>query len=133
MDKTILLASFVYIDKVDSFIDYLTTQFNIEKTKIFGFKLPSDDSKIVITFRITLIDGIQINLKDYFQNAVVIHKRGLALYTINALNELIKTKIGDNIGNIDMKTVKIDWAEYQEKLILVDNGELNLFDIKRVF
>lgn len=133
MDKTILLASFVYTDKVDSFIEYLGTQFSIQKPKIFGYSLLNDDSKIVITFKIILKDGKQINLKDYFQNAVMIHKRGEALYTINALNELIKTNIGSDIGNIDIKSVKVEWSQYQQKLILIDNGKLTLFDIKRIF
>lgn len=133
MDKTILLASFVHIDNVNTFIEYLSTQFDIEKDKVFGYKLISDDSQIVITFKIILKDGKQINLKDFFQNSVIIHKRGNALYTINALNELIKTKIDGDIGNIDMKSVKIDWVEYQGKLILIDNQKLSLFDIKRIF
>jgi len=133
MDKTILLASFVHTDKIDAFIEYLGTQFSIEKTKIFGYSLPSDDSKVVITFKLILKDGKQINLKDYFQNAVMIHKRGEALYTINALNELIKTNLGGDIGNVDIKSVKVEWSEYQQKLILVDNGKLTLFDIKRIF
>jgi len=133
MDKTILLASFVHIDNVNTFIEYLSTQFDIEKDKVFGYKLISDESQIVITFKIILKDGIQINLKDFFQNSVIIHKRGDALYTINALNELIKTKIDGDIGNIDMKSVKIDWVEYQGKLILIDNQKLSLFDIKRIF
>lgn len=133
MDKTILLASFVHIDNVNTFIGYLSTQFDIEKDKVFGYKLISDESQIVITFKIILKDGKQINLKDFFQNSVIIHKRGDALYTINALNELIKTKIDGDIGNIDMKSVKIDWVEYQGKLILIDNQKLSLFDIKRIF
>ncbi len=133
MDKTILLASFVHIDNVNTFIEYLSTQFDIEKDKVFGYKLISDDTQIVITFKIILKDGKQINLKDFFQNSVIIHKRGNALYTINALNELIKTKIDGDIGNIDMKSVKIDWVEYQGKLILIDNQKLSLFDIKRIF
>ena len=133
MDKTILLASFVYTDKISSFIEYLNEHFSIEKTKVFGYELFSDNSKVLITFKLTLKDGKQINLREHFQNSVIIHKRGEALYTINALNELIKSKIGDDVNNLDIKSVKLDWSKYQEKLILIDNGKLALFTIKRIF
>lgn len=133
MDKTILLASFIFPERLDWFTGYLESKFNITKNKIFGYKNLDDESKIIITFKLFVQDGKQVNLKELFPNAIMIHKRGEALYTINALNELVKTKVGDNIGNIDPKSVKIDWAEYQNKLILIDNKELSLLNIKRIF
>lgn len=129
MDKTILLASFIYTERLDEFIDYLESEFSITEDKVFKYKNLSDDSKIIVTFKITLKDGKPINFKEFFSNSVMIHKRGDALYTINALNELIKSKFGD----VDTKSVKVDWSEYQNKFILIDNKKLNLLDIKRIF
>lgn len=133
MDKTVLLASFIFPERLEWFTGYLETKFNISKTKVFGYKNLDDESKIIITFKLPIQDGKQLNLKELFPNAVMIHKRGEALYTINALNELIKTKVGDNIGNIDPKSVKIDWSEYQNKFILLDNKALAILNIKRFF
>ena len=45
----------------------------------------------------------------------VMHKKGRCLYTINALNELIK-KI--NHGNLDKEFI-IDWEEYQNKILFI--------------
>ena len=133
MDKTVLLASFIFPERLEWFTGYLETKFNISKTRVLGYKNLDDESKIIITFKLPIQDGKQLNLKELFPNAVMIHKRGEALYTINALNELIKTKVGDNIGNIDPKSVKIDWSEYQNKFILLDNKALAILNIKRFF
>lgn len=130
MDKTILLASFIYKEKLEWFINHLDTEFNIQKNRVFGYENLIDDNKIIITYKITLKDGQRLNLKESFPNAVIIHKRGDALYTINALNELIKIKFGDEI---DAKSVKINWSDYQNKFILLDNKKLTLLNIKRVF
>jgi hypothetical protein len=43
------------------------------------------------------------------------HKKGRCLYTINALNELIK-KI--NHGNLDKEFI-IDWEEHQNKILFI--------------
>jgi hypothetical protein len=68
-----------------------------------------------------------------FPSAVIIHKKGNAIYTINALNKLIEQLYPESIGNIDNKTIKIDWNEYQNKMILLNGEELTIFNINRVF
>ena len=133
MDKTLLLASFIFPERLDWFMSYLENKFNITKDKVFCYQNLDDESKFILTFRLIIPDGKHLNLKDLFPNAVIIHKKGNALYTINALNKLIETNSGESIGNIDYKSVKIDWSQYQDKLILVDNKELLFVNIKRVF
>jgi len=133
MDKTILLASFLFPERLEWFTKYLATDFNIPKEKVFGYKNLDDESKIIVTFKITIPEGKHINLKNLFPNAITIHKKGDALYTINALNKLIENSIGDNIGNIDYKTFKINWEEYQNKFILLNNKELSILNINRIF
>jgi len=78
-------------------------------------------------------EGKRLNLKDLFPSAIPIHKKGNALYTINALNKLIDSKQIENIGNIDYSSVKINWDEYQNKLILTKGKELVILNISRVF
>jgi hypothetical protein len=131
MNKTILLASFIFPERVDWFLDYLKTKFNVEK--VFCYKNLDDESKNILTFKLTINPEEPINLKNLFPNAVIIHKKGDALYTINALNLLIQEKYPESIGNIDNKQIKINWVEYQNKFILINNKELCIFNIKRVF
>lgn len=133
MDKTILLASFIFPERVDWFLSYLETKFNITKDKVFCYKNLDDESKMILTFRFVITDGKYVNLKKLFPSAVTIHKRGTALYTINALNKLIESKNEGLDGNIDHKSVVINWEDYQNKIILVNNEELVFFNINRVF
>jgi hypothetical protein len=131
MNKEILLASFIFPERVDWFLEYLKTSFDIDK--VFCYKNLDDESKVIMTFRITVNTEKPLKFKDLFPNAVIIHKKGDALYTINAINKLIEEKYPESIGNIDNKNVKIDWSEYQNKFILINNEKLCIFNIKRVF
>lgn len=133
MDKTILLASFIFPERVEWFLNYLENKFGISKDKVFGYKDLNNESKLILTFRLNLPEGKRLNLKDLFPNAIIIHKKGNALYTINALNSLIDSEFPESEGNIDYKSVKIDWSKYQDKFILIDNKELVFLDINRVF
>lgn len=133
MDKTILLASFIFPERIDWFIGYLNTKFDIPKDKIFGFKNLKDESKIVVTFKFKLQTKKYVDLKKLFPNPVILHKKGTTFYTINALNKLIESLSPNDLGNIDHKSVKINWEEYQNKLILIDNKELVICDITRIF
>jgi hypothetical protein len=133
MDKTILLASFIFPERVDWFISYLEVKFSITKDKVFCYKNLDDESKVIMTFKFKFEKDKKVNLKDLFPNAVPIHKKGNALYTINALNKLIDLKVGSDIGNIDYKSYKIDWSEYQDRIILLNGQELGIFKIQRIF
>lgn len=133
MDKTILLASFIFPERVEWFLGYLETRFSITKDKVFCYKNLDDESKVIITFKLVIPEGQRMNLKDLFPSAVPIHKKGNALYTINALNKLIDETHGTPQGNTDYKSIKIDWDEYQNKIILLNGKELGIFNIERVF
>ena len=133
MDKTILLASFIFPERVDWFLSYLEAKFGITKDKVFCYKNLDDESKVILTFKFVIPEGKHINLKNLFPSAVPKNKKGDALYTINALNMLIDQMQGDSIGNTDYKSVSIDWDGYQNKLILINGKEQTFFNITRVF
>jgi hypothetical protein len=133
MNKTILLATFIFPERVDWFLKYLETKFSITKDKVFCYKNLDDESKYIITFKLTVQKDKPLNLKNLFPSAVIIHKKGNAIYTINALNKLIENLFPESIGNIDNKTIKIDWNEYQNKMILLNGEDLTIFNISRIF
>jgi len=133
MNKTILLASFIFPERVEWFLSYLDAKFKISKDKVFCYENLDDESKVIMTFKVSIPEDKPLNLKNLFPSAVPIHKKGNALYTINALNKLIQEKHPDSIGNIDNKNIKINWEEYQNKMILINNDELTIFNISRVF
>ena len=133
MDKTILLASFIFPERTEWFLNYLENKFSIPKTKVFCYKNLDDESKMIMTFKLVIPQNKRLNLKDLFPSAIPIHKKGNALYTINALNMLIDSMSGDNVGNVDYGSVIINWDEYQNKLILTKGKELVFLNIERVF
>lgn len=133
MDKTILLASFIFPERLDWFISYLNNKFNISKDKVYCFKNLNDESKLIVTFKLSISKNKHVDLKNLFPSAIIVHKKSTTLYTINALNKLVETKIPNSVGNIDYKSVKIDWSEYQNTFILIDNKELVFYNIERIF
>ena len=130
MDKTILLASFIFLDW---FLDYLENRFSLPKERVFVYKNLEDESKVIVTFKFVIKDGRKLNLKNLFPNAIPIHKKGDCIYTINALNKLIELQSDGNLGNIDYKSVKINWDDYQGKVLLYSNNNLNISPMKRIF
>jgi hypothetical protein len=86
-----------------------------------------------MTFKLIFREGNRMILKDLFPSTKPSHKKGNALYTINALNKLIDQTMSTSVGNTDYKSFKINWDEYQNKIILINNKELGIFSIERVF
>lgn len=131
--RKLLLAAFVKKDEIERFLGYLLEKFNIQSDKTFLYQLLDEDDKYIITFRIFLKDGRKINIKKYFINTIPIHKKGDALYTINALNKLIELESGTEKGNINYETYKVDWSKYQGNLILINSDNILFLKIKRIF
>ncbi len=133
MNKTCLLASFIFPERIEWFLSYLEAKFNISNEKVFCYKDLNDESKLIVTFKIDLPVDKSLNLKNLFPSAVIIHKKGNALYTINALNKVIENKIQTDTGNTNHSQIKINWEEFQNKFILIKDKELKILDISRVF
>lgn len=133
-NKTVLLASFIFPERKEWFINYLDEKFRIPSDRVFGYENIDDVSKIIVTFKFKLKEDKRVEFKDLFPNATMIHKKGDVLYTINALNKIISEMSGeDNVGNIDNKSIEIDWSKYQNKFLLTSNNELKIYNINRIF
>jgi hypothetical protein len=124
-DKSITLASFVYLDKVESFKKYILKRFGIEIEKIFHYNC-DDENKTILTYRVYLKEHEKIDLKSFYPTTIIVHKKGECFYTINALNLLIESISDIASGNINYKDYKIDWDNYQNKMILSNRGNLKI-------
>jgi hypothetical protein len=131
MNKVVLLASFIFKDRLDWFINYLSEKFNISKNNIFVYDI-NDEYKYMVTYKFIIEIDKRINFKEILPNATVIHKKGNAIYSINALNKLIETNNTESIGNINHKSIKVNWEEYQDKLLLIRNNNLIVSPIIRI-
>ena len=133
MNRNILLASFLFPERIDWFTGYLNNKFGIPKDKVFIFENLDDPSKVIVTFKFVVSSNKKTNFKSLFPNAILIHKKGNCIYTINALNKLIEELSNGSVGNIDHKLIKINWEEYQGKILLVNENNLKISSIKRLF
>ena len=131
--KIITLASFVLNDKVESFKKYLNKRFRTPDDKIFIYHSVDEPDKKIITFRVYLREGKKINTKSFFPTTIIVHKKGDCFYTINALNKLIESEVGGEVGNINYREHEIDWDTHQGKMLIVKDKELTIMNIERNF
>ena len=121
--KRKLLATFVPNDKIEWFIDYLEIKHSLPKERVHIFK-NLDDNNFIVTFSLES-DGY-INLRNFIYQTVIIHKKGGAIYTINALNELIKLLNG---GVVDIR-YRVNWQHYRNTILLTQHNELKQLKTK---
>lgn len=133
MNKKILVAAFIPKSESDDFLKYIDDEFDVESSKAFKFDVVSDKDQYLYTFYLEVPVGERINLREYFKNALIVHKKKKTFYTINALNKLIEKEYELEGGNIDYKKYKIDWDKFKNNLILSSNNNLSIIEIKRVF
>ena len=98
--------------------------FTISKENFDIFNNQKDISQLICTYNIP-------NNQDNFiegMDTIALHrkKQSNTLYTINALNEVIREK---NNGVLD-KTFPITWSEFQNSLLLVNEQGLNVIPTK---
>lgn len=111
-----LFATFTPLEQLDELIGTLTGKYTILYSKIFVLRVISND-EYVCTYNIE--NG---NVNDIISNTILVHRKKdtNTLYTINALNELIKSLNG---GKVDNK-FPINWYEYKNSIILTQQGEV---------
>lgn len=131
-NKIITLASFVYLDKIDSFKKYLYNRFKILDKNIFQYTFNEEDKKI-LTFMVRLNQGQRVDTNSFYPPTIIVHKKGECFYTINALNQLIEIISDTDSGNINHQDVKIDWDNYQNKMLIIKKEELKILTINRDF
>ena len=132
MHNTLILASFIFPERLDIYLDYLKKKFGIDRDKVMVFGNIDDPLKIIVTFRLVLRDGKRIDFRRDLPTTIRIHKRGNCLYTINALNKIIERDFNLTPGNVNYKSYAIDWDNYQDKMVLIVGGELKEYEIKRI-
>ena len=84
----------------------------------------NDSSQLMCTYNVEFDDSYQDGIMD----TISLHrkKQTNTLYTINALNEVIRSK---NNGVLDKK-FQVDWTEFQNSLILTNETGLNIIPTK---
>lgn len=117
-----LFCTFVPLNEVESFIKDISSEYTILYNKIFVLHIKSND-EYVCTYNVD-----QPNINNIPDNTILVHRKKEynVLYTINALNELIKS-LNDGIVDTDYK---INWQHYKNTILLTQQQELKLLRTK---
>jgi hypothetical protein len=117
-----LFCTFTDLDGLDVLIEGIKRKYDIIYNKIFVLKIVGKD-EYVVTYNVD-----QTNLNSIPENTILVHrkKESNTLYTINALNELIKKLNG---GVVDTR-YRVDWQHYKNCVLLTQHNELNQLNTK---
>lgn len=117
-----LFATFTQQNEIDELIANLSSTYNIMYKKIFVLFVKTTN-EYVVTYNVE-----QGNVNSIPANTILVHrkKESNTLYTINALNDLIRKL---NNGEID-PTFKIEWQNYKNCVLLTQQGEVKQLNTK---
>lgn len=117
-----LFCTFTDLGNLDNLVGELSSKYSIIYNKMFVLEIVGKN-EYVVTYNVE-----QGNVNDIPENTILVHrkKESNTLYTINALNELIKKLNG---GVVDTK-FPIDWNHYKNCVLLTQHNELNQLNTK---
>ena len=117
-----LFCTFTVLNDLDGLIDMLSSKYVIMYDKMFVLHIKSNN-EYVVTYNVD-----QGNVNDIPENTILVHrkKESNTLYTINALNELIKKLNG---GVVNPK-FPIDWQHYKNCILLTQHNEIKQLNTK---
>lgn len=118
-----LFCTFSSKNELEVTLETIQNQYKILFNKIFVLYIESTD-EYVCTYN---VDSVNMS-NSLLENTILLHrkKESNTLYTINALNDLIKSLNG---GTLDTSYI-IDWNEYKNCILLTHSGDLRKLDTK---
>jgi len=117
-----LFATFTPQESIEILVENLSTTYNIMYKKMFILFVKSTN-EYVITYNVD-----QGNVENIPANTILVHrkKESNTLYTINALNDLIKKLNG---GVVD-SSYRIEWPHYRNCILLTQHGDIKQLNTK---
>ena len=117
-----LFCTFTDLEGLDALLEDIQSKYTIIYNKMFVLEIVGKD-EYVVTYNVD-----QGNVQTIPDNTILVHrkKESNTLYTINALNELIKKLNG---GVVDT-SYKIDWQHYRNCVLLTQHNDLNQLNTK---
>ena len=111
-----LFCTFTTEENIDNLVETIKGKYDIMYNKIFVLHAKSND-EYVCTYNVDF--G---NVANFLDNTILVHrkKESNTLYTINALNTLIKELNG---GKPD-PSYRVDWNDYRNCILLTRGDEL---------
>ena len=119
-----LYCTFTTLNDYKEIVNTIQTSYVILFNKIFILE-SLDGEKIMLTYNVDMNNSIKDSMID---NTILVHrkKQTNTLYTINALNEVIKSLNG---GVLD-KSFAVNWNDYRNCILLIQTEGFNRIDTK---
>ena len=119
-----LYCTFTNNNDIEEVTNKIKTSYVILFNKIFVLE-SLDGKKIMLTYNVDMNNSARDSMID---NTILVHrkKQTNTLYTINALNELIKSL---NNGVLD-KSFAVNWNDYRNCILLIQTEGFNRIDTK---
>jgi len=117
-----LFCTFAQEDELDNIVSEIGRKYTIQFSKIFVLYSKSNQ-EYICTYNVDMV-----NVSNFIENTILVHrkKETNTLYTINALNTLIKQL---NEGVLDT-SFKVNWEEYKNCILLTKGDELKRVNTK---
>jgi len=118
--KTQLLCTFTTKKNIDNTINKIKESYNIVFNKIYVLQNEDDTRELICTYNVEANESIDYNV---VPNTISLHrkKHSNTLYTINALNEVIK-----NLNNGILDTgYQLPWENFRNMIMVTNSDGLN--------
>ena len=122
--RTQLLCTFTTKQRLNETVDIIVTCNEVLYEKVYVFQNSNELNQLICTYNIEQSHDYQEGIID----TISLHrkKQTNTLYTINALNEVIREK---NDGGLD-KSYMVDWLEFENTLLLTNEMGLQKIPTK---
>ena len=119
-----LYCTFTTLDGFEQVASTIQKSYVILFNKIFVLE-SLDGEKIMLTYNVDMNNSSKESM---VENTILVHrkKQTNTLYTINALNEVIKSL---NNGVLD-KSFPVNWNDYKNCILLIQTDGFNRIDTK---
>ncbi len=113
--NTQLLCLFTTKDDLNKSLDFILKSYTLTNPNVFVLESKIKAEEVFITFNVQ--KGSAAIPSDW--KTILVHrkKQSNTIYTINALNEVVKSKTGGQLDNSYM----IDWEEFQNCILTTSN------------
>lgn len=113
-----LLCTFAKYNTFQNEVDALSEYYNILEKKVYVLQNTANKDEIFLTY------NAEKNGSQFYTNTISVHRKKEfnIIYSINALNELIKEQNNGIVSN----TFQINWEQYRNSFITAREGKIKV-------
>lgn len=129
MAKSLLLASFVPRDELYDAIEQISKAINIDRDSIYVFLNEDDLNEYILSYNMNPAYA-NVKFTSIWKNTISVHrkKQTNTLYSLNAMNEYIKSKCNGELN----KSYHVNWNLFENKFLIIKNGKLKVIPIRLI-